>query len=686
MKNISLYHSCLSVSNYILIISLLFWLLPFRAPGITETDKQQGRPFIRNYTIKEYRAQQQNWTIEQDRHGLMIFGNSGGLLLFDGHNWELMKLPIIRSMEADSSGRIFVGMENNLGYLEPDDNGNYRFYSLKPLLPEQYQDLTPVYTLVILGDKIIFQTIEYLFIYSDGQFKIIPAGSSFHKAYKVRNRFYIRENDKGLFYLENDSLRWVEDSERFATERIYGMLPHGKDDVLIITMSQGAIIYSPGGQLNFSIPEGFTELNRFLSVNWPYCGIELPDGNYAIGTITAGIVVFSGDGAILNYYDKKAGLQDNTVYNLFCDENRNLWAALDNGISRIEYELPFVHYTEQEGLLGSVLFVKNFNQQLYIGTGQYLHLMKPDGKFEIVPGTHGQSFDMIEANNILLLAHNPGIFEVKGNQAFLLPKSSGITATCFGTLKNHPEYLLIGGQGFDLLWFDGASWKVKHHINGFNFPVYAVFEDLSGDFWVSSLSSLYKVRFNEAIDSVVYWKEYPAGRGLPYENGFPFRLNSGEVVISTEEGIFRYLDKTDSFERHPDFPMISGKVTSFLEQPNGDIWFEESLGNFTYHKGVLRYINGKYEAFKKPLLKFNDANCNESPPNICVLPDGTVYFGTNMGLIKYLPGDDQGSTRTFVTRIRKVFAKDSLIYGGNLKDAGPAERTGKTEIPWSFMI
>lgn len=115
----------------------------------------------------------------------------------------------------------------------------------------------------------------------------------------------------------------------------------------------------------------------------------------------------------------------------------------------------------------------------------------------------------------------------------MLPNSSGISATCFGTL-NHREMLLVGAQnGFELLRYNGISWELKHHVNGFNFPV-LVLEDLSGESWVSSLSSLYKVRFNVAIDNIVYWKEYPAGRGLPYENGFPFRLNSGEVIISTE--------------------------------------------------------------------------------------------------------------------------------------------------------
>ena len=685
MKNLYLIDSFSSFFRNVITSSLLVGSLTFPARGIPETGKQAGRPFIRNYTIKEYRAQQQNWAIAKDPQGMMIFANTGGMLFFDSHTWELIKQPFARAMEADSTGRIYIGMENNLGYLEADQSGSYKFHSLKPLLPEKCKDITPIYSMGILHNKIIFQTFEHLFIYSDGQFKVIPSDSGFQRAFKVRDQLYVRENNKGLFYLDHDSLRWVEGSEKFANERIYNMLPYGKDEILIITRRKGAVIYSPGTQTKYYTPDGFAALNRFLSDNWPYCSVKLPDGNYAVGTVTAGIVVFSADGAIRNFYNKKTGLNDNTVYNLFCDENKNLWAALDNGISRIEYELPFVYYTEQEGLMGTVLFVKNLNRQLYIGTGQYLHLMKPDGSFEIVPGIDGQSFDMVEANHILLLAHNPGIYEVKGNRATLLPKSASITATTFITLKKHPDCLLVGVQnGFCLLRYNGRSWELKNLVKGFNFPVYTAMEDRSGNFWSSSLSTLYKIRFNEAMDSVVSWQEYGKGKGLPNENGFPYRLNSGEVVISTEEGLFRSIQKTDSFERHPDFPMIRGKMSCFIQQPDGDIWFEESTDNFTYSKGVLSYISGKYKAFTTPFLKFNDASCNESPPNICILPGGTVFFGTSMGLLKYLPQMEQTSNHSFVTRIRKVIAKDSLVYGGNNLNPGSVMKGGGSEIPWSL--
>ncbi len=53
---------------------------------------ESGRPFITNFSPKEYRAEAQNWDIAQDSKGLLYFGNSGGVLQFDGNQWQLIKL------------------------------------------------------------------------------------------------------------------------------------------------------------------------------------------------------------------------------------------------------------------------------------------------------------------------------------------------------------------------------------------------------------------------------------------------------------------------------------------------------------------------------------------------------------------------------------------------------------------
>lgn len=65
----------------------------------------------------------QNWVITQDQRGLIYVGSSEGLLVYDDSNWQFTKLYAVLSMAIDSTGRTFVGLENDIGYLKADSKG-----------------------------------------------------------------------------------------------------------------------------------------------------------------------------------------------------------------------------------------------------------------------------------------------------------------------------------------------------------------------------------------------------------------------------------------------------------------------------------------------------------------------------------------------------------------------------------
>ena len=52
-----------------------------------------GAPVISNYDQKTYKAHSQNWVAVQDARGVMYFGNSNGILEFDGQRWQLIPSP-----------------------------------------------------------------------------------------------------------------------------------------------------------------------------------------------------------------------------------------------------------------------------------------------------------------------------------------------------------------------------------------------------------------------------------------------------------------------------------------------------------------------------------------------------------------------------------------------------------------
>lgn len=646
--------------------------------------QETGRPFIRNYPPLEYRASQQNWAVAQDNRGIVYFGNNDGLLEFDGISWRLIKLPIVRTVAINSLGRIYVGLENDMGFLEPDNLGNYQYYSLKEKIPKIHRDLTTVLYVYILGDQVIYLADDKIFIYQDEQIKVLTSENGFHMIFSVHNRLYVRERGKGLLYLDKDRLRFIEGSELFATERIYSMLPYRQNEILIVTRTQGVFTYSPGRSTEFHKPEGFKEVDNFLLKNPVYCGTILTDGEIAIGTLTGGIIVFNAEGKIKTQFNKGVGLQDNTVYWLYFDNNHHLWAALDNGISLIPVDLPFRYYTEENGLNGSPMCLQFLGNRLYVGTSQYLHVQNKDGNFEQIAGTEGQNFRLFEAAGTMLLADYQGIFEIKDNVAIPLQNNSNIIALTFCSLKDHSGYLLLGSadDGLYLMQNVNSQWKIKHHLNGFNKSVYVAVEDKNSDIWISSAVDLYRLRINDKLDSVIYWKQYKSEHGLPSNVAFPYELNSGEVVFGTEKGVYIYKANKDQFEPHPDFQMLTGKVLPFVQTGNGDIWYEELRNNGNFEKGVLKYINGEYFQYKTPFYKFIDIRCYESPFIICKAPDSTILIGTSSGLLQYDPSITVNFDQTFNTLIRKVFSREKLLFGGKNLEISGSESSKIQDIPY----
>jgi serine phosphatase RsbU (regulator of sigma subunit) len=233
-------------------------------------------------------------------------------------------------------------------------------------------------------------------------------------------------------------------------------------------------------------------------------------------------------------------------------------------------------------------------------------------------------------------------------------------------------------DGVYILEKKNLSWVVKHNIKGFNKTAYALKEDNDGSIWISTSTELFRIKINSASDSVISSRRFSTDQGLPSDYALPIELNSGELVFSTKKGIYRFLDDQNRFELHPDFMMLKGRVLPFVQMENGDIWYNESLENGNYEKGVLKFVKGKYFQFKTPFLKFADISCGESPFNICSAPDSTVFFGTTSGLLQFDPSVEHNIDHHFNTLIRKVYSKDSLLFGGSKSGSVVSEKiTGK---------
>jgi serine phosphatase RsbU (regulator of sigma subunit) len=658
---------------------ILLFLTVFQAYS-----QQAGTPFITNYPPDLYKAQVQNFAIAQDKRGVKFFGNTSGVLEYDGNAWRLIKTPgQVSSIAVDSTGIIYVGIIGDFGYLHPDSLGRYQYLSLKEKIPRQHREFNTVWGTFASSNRIFFQSFDKIFILQNGNIRIVYPKNIFHRSFLVDHSFYVLDTGQGLMTYKNDSLQLIEGGERFAGERIYAMLPWRQDEILISTRTKSILIYSPQQDNKFYKPAGFEALDKFLIKNLMYCGTVLDNGLFAIGTITGGIVVFNRGGNIQTIYNTGSGLNNNAINSLYYDNNKQLWADTDNGISMVQINVPFQRFTEKNGLKGIPMCIDFFNDRLYVGTSQYLCVQNPDGNFESITGTEDQNWQLLRANGTLLLADNNGLFEIKEKQAIPVIKSANFLNLC--PLNNKPDYLLAGfgmsGKGLCLLEYDQKRWKIKNTIKGFTKNPYFIIQDKEENIWMWTYG-LYKLKLNETLDSAVSVMQFTTRQGLPTENTTPYLLKTGEVVFGTEKGIYRYHSATNTFEQHPDFKMLTGAVNSFQQQKNGDIWFQENMGNGIYETGILKFTNSGYQLIKQPFYKFNDYQVDNLYYGFYVASDSVVFIGTNKGLLQYNPMQKVEYNTPFHTLIRNVFAKDSLLFGGATDNLNEFENIKGGVVPY----
>src|SRR5688572_5857117 len=127
-----------------LFLKVLLVFLVLLPPGLAIGQSDLGgQPFIRIFPTVDYNAGIQNWSITQDKRGIIYVANNFGLLEFDGEQWQLHPVgngTKVRSVAIDSRGRIFVGSQNEFGYFFPDGQGRLRYVSLADSLDPKYRN------------------------------------------------------------------------------------------------------------------------------------------------------------------------------------------------------------------------------------------------------------------------------------------------------------------------------------------------------------------------------------------------------------------------------------------------------------------------------------------------------------------------------------------------------------------
>jgi len=627
--------------------------------------KSIGLPEIRNYKRTDYKGGTQNWDIDQDKDGNIYFANNNGLFQFDGSSWHKYALPnlsVIRTVEIQDSGKIFVGGYNEFGYFKSDSKGKLVYFSLSKLLNERNDNtentIDIIWKIHLYKDEVIFQSFGSIFILKNNKINIIKAPSRFHFSFQVNNKLYFQDISYGLMEYRNGALFPVLGSTIFNNTQVWGMFKIPDNKILIATLDKGLFIYEKG-----KITPWNTEANNFMKKNSCLGGVVMKDNHIVLNSVRNGIIVCNTSGRIIQYFNLKKGLLNNTVLASFVDGNNNLWLGLDNGITFINENSPFSYFGFSDDIstvYASVIYKGN----LYVATNQgvFYHSWNIPFKeepFTLVEGTTGQASNIQVIDDQLICSHNRGALLIEGGKSYKTLDNVGYWI--FKKIPNQPKYM-IGSNYFGFSLFEKGTdgWQYVRQIEGFYKSV-GDFEIDGKNIWVKKDNLLYQIFLSEGYK---YFKEIKTYRYLS---------ESDKGIVS-----IHHLRNTNYFKTNKHFYKYSQNSNVFYEDKIADNLFkkildgsttrEDSYGNIWYTNnrglGVLIKNNkGNYTNVTAPFLNLTqDLVLNNLSVN--TINSENIFIGLTEGLAHYnskLSKDFMVKPKVFIRSFSAL--RDTLFFG-----------------------
>ena len=343
---------------------------------------QDGARLLTNYK-ESIEIENQNWAICQDDNNVMLFANRRGILSYDGQSWNYISIPTMpSSLKYDpDKKRVFVGGDNNYGYMARDEKGIYKYFSISGdsssvgLISKIFYTDTTVY---FYGDQSISRH-----NISTGRLesRIRPKErESFTGMFITPKSTFINIITHGLYKLERDSLFPVITDSLSLYDEILFCLPYDNEHVLLGRNNGDLSLFDGTQYTEYPIQdEGYLRQNILSE------GLPVSDSLYAFSTLEGGaLVIEKRSGKIrytINYIN---GLPDDEIFALGVDNNHGLWLSHQYGLTRADMHLPIDNFSIYPGLKGNLITSLWHKNELYIATSEGVYYLKEIKNYEEV--------------------------------------------------------------------------------------------------------------------------------------------------------------------------------------------------------------------------------------------------------------------------------------------------------------
>ncbi|MFT5616960.1 MAG: serine phosphatase RsbU (regulator of sigma subunit) [Arenicella sp.] len=647
-----------------------------------------GKPFIRNYTVKDYNAGSGMYDVIQDQRGVMYFANTWNVRIYDGVKWSYVSLANQRgafSFGMDEKGVVYVGGLNDLGYLEPSLTGQIQFVSLASHLPKNRLKFGTVRKIIVQDKHIYFATKTQLMRWDGQKLHVWALQNSFHGIFQFENNVYVNIQGLGLHKIEENDLRLVDGGERFSDIGIVNGFKI-RDDFILVCPNQG-LFRLTGSGLNLKYEEYDNPMQDFLKSNQILSAKNMGE-MLAFGTSDAGVAITDLNMKLLCFVDKTSGLLSNKVNGIFQDKDDIIWLGLDKGTAKVEIATPINRWDEGSGVEGYVYTINRHEGVLYIGTTKGIHYLKrlAKGHSKFIPVAKSNSetrfyssafHTLPNGKKQLVFAASDGFYEVKlvKNEPKLIKVLDiplRAAATILPSIVDSNRYYLGNYYSIQVVVYENGKWKHEGEIEGIkDVKKDIIAEDFEGRIWI--------ITYGDIIRRFPVKKEngsFQAGEieiidkknNLPSDQFTGLQRLKEYFVLNSELGTYVYNEEKKKFQIAKKLgKQIGDYFTGFYffeEDVKGNLWYlAYQHGENIWHEVSYKQPDGSFLTDSVSLRRV--PSIDTGLEGTLAEDDGVTWFGGTFGMYRY-DVNQRSKPNDFQAMIRRVIAnEDSTVFFGS---------------------
>lgn len=627
-----------------------------------------GRPNVINFSPREYRAADKNWSIQVDENGILYFGNDRGLLQFDGVDWMLFQLPnkgIVRSVGVKNGDTIFSGGYEEFGIWNRGLSGSLEYKSISTQIDYKEIKNSDFWRIFVTPKGVYFQSFSSIYFYDYKKvvkLKLIEAPVLLLN--QVRGKLLYQKMKNGIFVLDGYQARHLPGSNIFADTDVRVILPYGKDGYLFATTTKGVVVYEHGVYREWN-----SRLSAFLNQKDINVGILSKRGSYVFGTLLDGIYETDLSGNILNQISSNGVLQNNSVLSICEDNLNNIWLGLDRGISYVSFKQDLSYYTNATSHIGAVYSASFWKNYLLIGTNQGVFAMpkadlqsyNPFSHIKLIHGTEGQVWNLKAIDGKLYVCHNSGLLVI--DESLNIHPYPGIATGIYDISKitiREADYLALAT--YQSVKFINLKTNVLFSPVGIDEPIIHIETDHLGNLWLEhpnrgAYRCVWDTKQN-AFKSISYHGGN-TGDGLPYKLQL-FRVGGRTNMVGNDR-VYHYDDLNNK--------IVPNNVLNHLFKGTAPLVRIHSCSNNLYWAlSDNAFYLFMYDGYKASILKTYTIGYNLSLiynyENIVPLSDSLNFLALDDGFILQtipdrISANDRSSAKIDAPRLRAFKSQDN---------------------------